>query len=272
MKITAAQLRLQYLFDYVPTSKIMFDDFTPEENGLVSSLIYNNQGIGAICNKKYATATARRDDGTLRFSDKIDGHCSAIHGMLRVMFNTIPPIDIILGHAHNMFTTILYSLIIRIFNRDYSLITFPEQQLAAIRYACACISGYKHFEMNEAVNMCAVPITTMIFNRVNPNYYLSIHNPINSYDAFVSYLEDRCGITGIDKSTVINAILRQLGYRALITLECGADMMIDILLSKSVNHIISSNLYKIIGIKNYDNIQSKISQLYNKQANSNIQM
>ena len=213
----------------------------------------------------------RRLDNTLRFDDKIDGHCSVIHGMLRILFNIMPPIDHILGEAHNMFTTILYSLIIRIFNRDYSIITFPEENLAAIRYACACISAYKHFQMNDEVNKVAIPITTQIFNRVNPNFYISIHDPINTYKAFTSYIADRGNLEGIDKGTLINSILRQLGYRALISLESGIDMMLDILISKTVNHLISYNLYKIVGIKNYDNIQNKISNLYNKQIDLSLQ-
>lgn len=238
---------------------------------MISALTFNNQGIGAICNKKVAGAAIRRLDETLRFDDKIDGHCSVIHGMLRILFNIMPPIDHILGEAHNMFTTILYSLIIRIFNRDYSLITFPEENLAAIRYACACISAYKHFQMDDDVNSAAIPITTQVFNRVNPQFYKSVHTPINTYGAFTSYIADRGNLKGIDRGTLINSILRQLGYRALISLECGIDMMLDILISKAINHLISYNLYKIVGLKNYDNIQSKISALYNKQIDLSLQ-
>ena len=67
LRITAAQQKVQYVLDLVEPSKIIFDDFEPEENSLISTLSYNTMGsVSAIVNKRLSTAAKRREDSTLR--------------------------------------------------------------------------------------------------------------------------------------------------------------------------------------------------------------
>lgn len=263
--LTAAHLRMKYVIDNIDSDRVIYEDFDVSENGMISILDTDNRGSYVICNKSMATAVKRRDDQTLRFIDAVDGHIATLHGMLKLLFFTKPPTDTVLGHAHNIFTSLLYSMIIRMFNKDYSLIRLPEKHLACIRYACACISASKHFLLDiDNINDVCVPITTMTFNRVNPEFYKTDNN-IKTYESFVGYIAEKGGLHNLEKSTLINGILRMLGYRALITLECGADMLIDCLLSKSINHILSHNLFKLLGPVQHDNLNRKILQLYMQQ-------
>ena len=272
LRITAAQQKVQYVLDLVEPSKIIFDDFEPEENSLISTLSYNTMGnVAAIVNKRLSTAAKRREDGSLRFADAVDGHCATLHGMLRILFANNPPNDTILGHAHGIFTTVLYNILVtRVFNKDYALIDSEENELAAIRYACACITAKKLFQLNCNINDVSIPLTTIMFNRVDPKTYAT-NNNIITYDSFMGYLTEKTSLKNIDKSTLVNGIIRILGARALVILECGVDFMIDCMLSKAINRILSHNLYKILGLQQYDNMQRKIIATYSQQASLNIQ-
>ena len=237
-------------------------------------MLYNNTGgILGVVSKRNSTAATRRDDGTLRFDDTVDGHIATLHAMLRVLFANILPNDTILGHSHNLFTTMLYILITKIFNKDYALSRrddMSEEELAAIRYGCACITAKKLFELSCSVNDVAVPLTTMMFNRVRPSFYQTNDN-ITTYDALAAYLSERTLLKNITRSDIINGILRQLGHRALILLDCGVDFIIDCLLCRSSNNVVAHNIYKNLSGQQYENLQRKIVQTYLQQAQLNIQ-
>ena len=275
IKIVAAQNKLSFVLDLVNFDKVVFDDFPIEENGLISALLYNNSGgIISVINKDISTATARRDDGSIRFVEDIDGHISALHGMLRILFANIPPNETILGHAHNLFCTMLYGLIVmKIFNRDYGLSQrndFTEEQQAAIRYACACVTAKKLFDLSCSINEVAEPLTKLIFGRVRPSYYLTDNN-ITTYEALAEYISEKTLLKNISKVDIINGIIRQFGHRALIILECGVDFLIDCLFCKSINNIVAHNLLKnMFGGQVYESLQRKIVQAYYQQASLNI--
>lgn len=268
LRLTASQNKVQYLLDLVPTEKIGFTTFTPEENGFISMLYYNNGMVMSMINKDSSTVAIKRDDNSIRFGDTIDGHISILHAMLRVLFSTTAPNDTILGHAHNLFTTTLYALIISLFNREYSLIRLTEDYLACIRYACACISAAKHFQLTCSINDVAIPMTRLIFSRVAPSFYATDNN-ISTYEGFTTYLSEKVGIL-VDKPTFINAVIRRLQYRALVILECGLDFMIDCILSKTSTNILSRNLYKTIGMQQYVNLHNKIGAAFYQQVSLNI--
>ena len=275
LRLTAAQNKCQYVMDLVSPDKIVFDEFPIEENGLISTLLYNNNGgLTSVVSSRAATAIPRRDDGSLRFGDTIDGHIATIHGMLRILFATIPPNETILGHAHNLFCTMLYSIIImKIFNKTYGLsqrMDFTEEQQAAIRYGCACVTASKLFELSCSINDVAVPLTSLMFGRVRPSFY-QVDNNITTYAALAEYISEKTLIKNISQSDIINGIIRQLGHRALVLLECGVDFLIDCLLCRSINNIIAHNLLKnMYGGNQYESLQRKIVQAYFQQANLNI--
>ena len=272
LKLTAAQNKVGFVLDLVEADKIFYDDFPIEENSVVSSLMYSKAGVYGIINKKNSTATTRRDDNTLRFEDSVDGHIATLHAMLRVLFSNIPPNETILGHSHNLFTTMLYILITKIFNKDYGLTRrddMEEEELAAIRYACACITGKKLFELNCSINDVAVPLTTMVFNRVRSSYYVTSNN-ITTYESFATYLAEKTILKNITRSELINGILRQLGHRALLILDCGIDFILDCLFCKTSNNIIAHNIFKNLSRQQYDNLQRKIIQTYVQQVQLNI--
>ena len=268
IRITAAQQKLQYLLDLVTPDKILISDFSPTETGLISKLSYSSNGTIGLVSKKASTAVARREDNSVRFQDSIDGHIAILHGMLRLLFATVTPNDIILGHAHNIFTTLLYSMIIGSLSKNYTIVELPEQNLAAIRYGCACISAKKHFELNFNINDVAIPITTMMFERVPPSFYQTDNNII-TYAALAEYIKEKAKIIDLDKMTFINNVMMRLGQRALIILECGVDMVIDCLLSKSTSRILSKNLYKMLG-QNYEKLHRNVSQSFYQQVSLNI--
>ena len=259
LRITAIQQKLEYLLEL----KIIFSDFESEEISLISKLMIGSNGTSVVVNKRLATATGRREDNSLRFLDKIDGHIATLHGMLRYLFSTYTPNDTILGHAHNLFTTLLYALIISAFRKNYAIYELPEENRACIRYACACISAKKHFVLSCDVNDVAVPITKFLFDRVSPSFYVT-NNNITTYEAMIEYLREKAKLENIDKITFINSILMTLGQRALIILECGVDMIIDCVLSKANSQILSRSLYKML-IQHYSDLQRKIFMTYSQQ-------
>ena len=275
LTLTATQNKVKFVIDLVDPERIVFDDFPIEENSLISTLLYNNTGgITAVISKKASSAAPRRDDGTLRFGDTIDGHIAAIHGMLRILFANIPPNETILGHAHNLFCTMLYSMIVmKIFNKDYGLSQrndFTEDQQAAIRYGCACVTASKLFELSCSINDVAIPLTTFMFGRVRPSFYQTDNN-ITSYTALAEYISEKTLIKNISQADIVNGVLRQMGHRALVLLECGVDFLIDCLLCKSINNIIAHNLLKnMYGSNQFEYLQRKIVQAYYQQASLNI--
>lgn len=263
LRISAMQQKLQYVLDLVPSDKIVYADFEPDEISLISKLMIGSNGTVGVVNKRLATASGKREDNALKFSDIINGHIATLHGMLRVLFATYTPNDTILGHAHNIFTTLLYTLIIAAFRRNYSIYELPEENRACIRYACACISAQKHFDITCSMNDVAVPITKFMFDRVAPSFYVTDNN-ITTYEGMVEYLRVKAGLENIDKITFINSVILTIGQRALVILESGVDMIIDCVLSKSTSQILSRNLYKQL-IQQYDNLQRKIFQSYAQQ-------
>lgn len=275
IRLTAAQNKVQFVLDLVDLNKVIVDNFSVEENGMISSLYYNGpNGTIAVINKDLSTASARRDDGTIRFRDTIDGHIAILHGLLRILFSNIPPNETILGHAHNLFCTMLYSMIVmKIFNKDYGLSQrndFNEEQQAAIRYACACVTAAKLFDLSCSINEVAVPLTNIIFGRVRPSFYQTNDN-ILTFEAMAEYISDKTLLDNISKVDIINGMIRQLGHRALIILECGVDFLIDCLFCKSINNIIAHNLLKNMnGGRLYEGLQRKIIQAYSQQASLNI--
>lgn len=275
IRIVAAQNKISFVLDLVTADRIIYDDFPIEENSMVSSLFYGNDGkTMAVINKDISTATARRDDGTIRFVEGIDGYISTLHGMLRILFSNIPPNETILGHAHNLFCTMLYGLIVmKIFNRDYGLSQrndFTEEQQAAIRYACACVTAKKLFDLSCPINDVAEPLTKLVFGRVRPTYYLT-NNNIITYEALAEYISEKTLLKNISKIDIINGCIRQFGHRALVILDCGVDFLIDCLFCKSVNNVVAHNLLKnMFGGQQYESLQRKIVQTYSQQATLNI--
>lgn len=273
IRITATQNKIQYVLDIIEPDKIIFDDFDQSEQSLISTIFYGSNGsIQSVINKKVATASGRREDNSLKFSDAVDGHCAALHGMLRVMFNIIPPNDTILGHAHNLFTTLLYTLVMRVFGKDYSINqrNTSEEELACIRYACAYISAIKHFELSCSPNDVAVPLTLMMFSRVKPVVYQLIDNSIVNYNTFIQYIANKTILKNIDKSVFIEGVLRQLGYRGLVLLDCGIDFMLDCLLSKSINRIMARGISKMMLPQQYESLNRKVIQAYYMQRTLNV--
>lgn len=268
IQISAAQQKIQWILQLVPFEKILFTDFDAEEINMISKIAYTNNGTVSLVNKRISTATPKREDGTLRFQDSLEGHIATLHGMLRWLFATYTPNDTILGHAHNIFTTLLYSMVISTFRKNYEILELPEENRAAIRYACACISASKHFELNCDINDVAVPITTLMFNRVMPSYYQT-NNNITTYAAMSEYLKEKAQLTNMDKLTFITSIMMRLGQRALIILESGIDMLIDCMLSKATTRMISRNLYKML-LSNYENLNKKVIQSFYQQIALNI--
>ena len=273
IRITATQNKIQYVLDIIEPNKILFDDFDQSEQSLISTIFYGAGGsVYSVINKKVSTASGRREDNSLKFDDAVDGHCAALHGMLRLMFNIIPPNDTILGHAHNLFTTLLYTLVMRVFGKDYSINqrNTSEDELACIRYACACISAKKHFELSCSVNDVAVPLTTLMFSRVRPITYQVLDGSIIDYSTFIQYIANKTILKNIDKSIFIEGVLRQLGYRGLVLLDCGIDFMLDCLLSKSINRIMSRGISKMILPQQYESLNRKVIQAYYMQRSLNV--
>ena len=269
LRITAAQQRLTWVLDLVPQSKVIFGDFQPEESSMISKLGTSSSGPFAVVNSRLATAVARREDNSIRFTDTINGHIAALHGILRVLFSSYTPNDTILGHAHFVFTTVLYSMIISAFRKNYSIYDLPEENLASIRYACACVSAAKHFELSCSINDVSIPMTSLLFGRVPFSYYATDNN-ITSYEAMAEYLKSRANLANVDKITFINSCMMTLGQRALVILESGVDMIIDCLLSKSSSRILSKNLYRQLG-QQYDNLHKKVAQSYSQQISLGIE-
>ena len=272
LRIMATNAGVNTLFDIIITNpeRIIYEDFSESESSLISTLVFSSGGINAAVNKKLATAGIMRDGNTLKFSNEVDGRVATLHAILRLLFNTIPPLDTILGQAHHLFTTLMYTLVLNNFNKDYSLIDIPEEQKASLRYACACITAAKHFELSCNINDVAIPMTTMILSSVRPASYVT-NNNIVTWEGFALYLKERVNID-IDKSSFINKLLTTLSNRTLILMECGVDLMIDCLLSKiNGTMLIPRKLgTSLIKPQMYSNIKNKIAQVYYQQLSLNI--
>ena len=145
-----------------------------------------------------------------------------------------------------------------------------EDELACIRYACACISAKKHFELSCSVNDVAVPLTTLMFSRVRPITYQVLDGSIIDYSTFIQYIANKTILKNIDKSIFIEGVLRQLGYRGLVLLDCGIDFMLDCLLSKSINRIMSRGISKMILPQQYESLNRKVIQAYYMQRSLNV--
>lgn len=207
IKITATQLKVQYILDVIDPADILFDTFPPEKDGMISELAYGRSGVYALCNASKATARRRVDNNNLRFEDASDGYVAVLNSMMKLGFYRTPPSETILGHIHRLSANFLYTVIIRSFDKYYNLVDLDESGLAGIRYACACISANKLFKLSVDTDMVAIPLTTMYYSRVNPKLYAGYE--MKTYADVVSYFNEKGIMIGLDKTTFIEAFIRQ---------------------------------------------------------------
>lgn len=245
LRIAAVKFKLQSMLDKINPSEIVFDEFPTEQRNIISQLYYGNKIIGVV-NTIPATAKKRFDSDMVRFEDPSEGYIAVLHAMLRKSLIEATPIEMVLGQIHSIATKFLYTTIIRSFDRYFNLMDKKEYDLAKIRYACAYVSAAKMFKLTTEINDVAVPVTRMTFGRVDPREYVT-GDDLSTYAGVANYLNTTGVMSGMNSGQLIEAFIRQLGYRSLVILECGADFFIDALLSRSVGRIIPRNLFKLIG-------------------------
>lgn len=269
INMLATQLRCQFILDVVDLSQIFFTNFEANENNMLSMLAYSPTGILALGNMEKATAKEKVVGalGGLRFITPIDGHLVTLHAMLRLCLIKNPPNETILGHFYSLFINLLYQVTVRLFDKAFGISNLSEKYFAAIKYACACVVASKHFNIDGNINNVAIPITAMTYKRVSPDLYRTENN-IKTYEDYVTYLNEY-GITkDLDKMTFINTLLRSFGYRILIDLECGMDMLIDIMLCKATSIILPRNIIKYIIPSQLETIMKLIRQYYIMQSST----
>lgn len=266
LRMTSSKFRLNYIFDYVNVDDIVFQIFPSEQRQMISQISYDGSRILGVINTELATAKAKADNTGIRFEEPSEGYIAVLHGLLRKGISNIKILDVLLNKIHNVFTTFLYSTIVRTLDKHFNLVSKSETELACLRYACSYISAVKHFETDVDINEIAVPNTQIQFNRIDPKNYIS-DKPLDSYKEMANYLNEKQIMPGLDTGTLVEVFIRNLSYRSIVELECGIDLFIDMVLSKSIGHIIPRNLFKLVPPKQLQLITQTCANIFNTSKN-----
>jgi hypothetical protein len=268
--LALSAFKISFVSSYVSYTDIFFDLFAPEEASMISEIAYDRKGTVGVCNVVTSTCRRKADGSGLSFSDQTEGYTCVMHTMLRKCLVDNPITNVLLGSIHAAFTTFLYAIIVRSFDRKYyNLIEAGETTLSSIYYACACISAAKHFTTHVDINDAAISLTNLRYPRMREDKYVSIE-PIRTYSAMAAYFTERNIFPNISADTIIQTFIQKLGPRGIIVLDCGVDLLIDMLLSRSTARAVPTGIYKLIGDTQLANIHRNIVGLYAKQIDPTV--
>ena len=268
--LALSAFKISFVSSYVSYSDIFFDTFDPEEASMISQISYDRKGTVGICNVVASTCRRRVDGSGLSFSDQTEGYTCVMHTMLRKCLVDNPVTNMLLGSIHSVFTTFLYGIIVRAFDRKYyNLIEAGDFTLASIYYACACVSAAKHFQVSADINDTASSLTKIRYPRIDDRLYVATE-PIRTYKAMADYFTERNIFPNVSVDTIVQTFIQRLGPRGIVVLDCGIDLLIDMLLSRSTARAIPTGIYKLIADTQLANIHRNIVALYSKQIDPTV--